>query len=161
MKKVVAFILLVSVSPAHSSELGFPASALAEAGQSNPFALPATLDFGKSLESVNPEAKTIKYTGKCYAEIDGRVRINGACPVTWKTGEDLSVSLSATDEKDRPLRVRFVSIFRQDRKWFAHWGNEVHEHHAAVPKNAEDLGKVHKQGSCWANRRVRICEHDT
>lgn len=153
---------------ARSSELGYPASALAEFSQPKPLLETASAPhLAGDEEAPKSDKKTIKYTGKCYAKLDGRVRINGPCPVTWKTGEEVSVDLVANDVKNESGAVWRAGVFRDGRKWYAHWGRSLEESSTDAPPGGEahasqqDLGEVKKHGSCWSNSRVRICERET
>jgi hypothetical protein len=170
MRHALALVFAVSAGGAQASELGFPASALVEAGQSELFAaastvtLRADLDSLKSVEkadSAKPDEKTVKYTGKCYAKVDGDVRIDGPCPVEWKTGEGLSVSLHADDGKVEPAKNASAGVAREGRKWFAYWRDVAQETGGQAAPDRQDLGEVRKHGSCWSNQRVRICERDS
>jgi hypothetical protein len=176
----VAVISAFSASVALSNELGYPGSALAEFQRFEPMLVTEKArtqvvaprqqsSFAESAqppqESPAPETstkgdeKTIKYTGKCYARLDGRVRINGPCPVTWRTGDDLRVDLLAGDDEN-------VAIARDGRKWRAHWGQLTDGAGASTGRGRshaahQDLGEVRKRGSCWSNSRVRICERES
>lgn len=159
---------------AQSSELGFPGSALAEFQHSqptiaiarapsvDPAPTPATAEH-----SAKPDEKTIKYTGKCFARLDGHVRIDGPCPVTWRTGGDLRVDIDGEDKKARGGAWRAV-VSRDGRKWRAHWGqltdgldHGAQESDSKSVSALKDLGEVRKHGSCWSNSRVRICERES
>lgn len=164
MKRAAIMLgLAVSAASAQSTELGFPASALVEAGESKLFAASAAPDLGMALrpprseESAKSEDKTLKYTGKCYAKVDGDVRINGPCSVVWKTGEDVSVSLKGREEMIEPQQIPSAAVSREGRKWFAYWRDVGGEQ----SPDRKELGAVRKHGSCWSNRRVRICESDS
>jgi hypothetical protein len=156
--------LAVSAASAQSTELGFPASALVEAGESKLFAASAAPGLAMRLEPSKPEesAKSeegtlLKYTGKCYAKVDGSIRINGPCSVVWKTGEDASVSLKVREEMIEPEQIPSAGVSREGRKWFAYWSDVGGQQ----PSDRRELGVVRKRGSCWTNRRVRICESDS
>ena len=170
MRHAVALIMAISAGGAQASELGFPASALVEAGQVELFAAASTVTLRADLDPLKPEEraetaksdeKTVKYTGKCYAKVDGDVRIDGPCPVEWKRGDGLSVSLRADNGKVEPARNSTAGVAREGRKWFAYWREVAQEPGGDAAPDREDLGEVRKHGSCWSNHRVRICERDS
>ena len=152
-----------------SDELGFPASALAEFGTLRPMlTTDRTPELGLQSDASKPEQKMMKYTGKCYARIDGHIRINGPCPVTWKAGEDASVNLRGGEKDGKPGKVWAASIFREGHKWRAHGnqltrddGVETDANQGEMKVTGQDLGEVRKHGSCWTNSRVRICEKES
>lgn len=159
---------------AQSSELGFPGSALAEFQHSQPsiaVARAPTLDAAPmpttAEHSAKADEKTIKYTGKCFARLDGHVRIDGPCPVTWRTGSDMRVDIDGEDKKARGGAWRAV-VSRDGRKWRARWGqltdrpdHDAEESNSRSVSALKDLGEVRKHGSCWSNSRVRICERES
>jgi hypothetical protein len=167
----VAIASIFSPHVTLSSELGYPGSALAEFQRLEPLIATARaplLDAPPPSAASQPEAKldekTIKYTGKCYARLDGRVRINGPCPVTWRTGDDLGVDLDVGENRNEEE----VVVSRDGRKWRAHWGQFTDgaggRSRAKGSKSSaaqQDLGEVRKHGSCWSNSRVRICERES
>jgi hypothetical protein len=167
MRKAIAIALAIGANSAQATELGFPASALVEAGEPKLFAASAApglgvaLDPAQSEDSASADEKTLKYTGKCYAKVDGSIRIKGRCPVVWKTGEEVSVSLSAYEGKVEPEKIAWAGVSREGRKWYAYWRDVTQESGSARSPDTKDLGEVRKHGSCWTNRRVRICEHES
>lgn len=169
LAKIAILAFAVSTDSAHSSELGFPASALSEFGTLKPMlTTDRTPELGLQSDTSKPEQKMIKYTGKCYARVDGHIRINGPCPVTWKTGEEASVDLRAGEKDSKAGKVWAASISRYGRKWRAHGnqltrddGVETDVDPGEVKVMGQDLGEVRKHGSCWTNSRVRICEKES
>ena len=169
LEKIAILALTISAGSAHSSELGFPASSLAEFGTLKPMlTTDRTPELGVQADASKSEQKMIKYTGKCYAKVDGHIRINGPCPVIWKTGEDASLDLRAGEKESKAGKVWAASVFRDGRKWRAHGNQLTRDEAIATETNqgetkvtGQDLGEVRKHGSCWTNSRVRICERES
>jgi hypothetical protein len=170
LRYVAALSLAVGANAALSSELGYPGSALAEFSQSKPLLTTTEAPAPAIAQgAAKPTNETIRYTGKCYARVDGRVRINGPCPVTWKTGDDVGVNLLAhSEEKHGAGTLWRVAVYRDGRKWYAHWGRSTDESNSDARADGperrprrHDLSEVKKHGSCWTNRRVRICERES
>ena len=78
------------------------------------------------------------YTGTCFAKIDGRVVVDGPCPVVWNKAPSVTLRLEG-----KPITL----VRDNGRIWRMSWGDRT-------------IGKVRKTESCWSGPGVKVCERD-
>lgn len=86
----------------------------------------------------------------CLLEVDGVVQVSGRCRV-FPMGKD-EYTLNTWDG-GKPAQSHFAMVVRNaDGTGTATWNADADDDRALDP-----LGTVTRDGTCWVNRRARIC----